>query len=279
MRIDFINPEAFEKPVAPAYGKGIAPLNLYPAIASLSKGCCRTGNSLGYRARSRSAFTLVELLVVMAAVFLMIAVLIPVGQSGMLRARSARSLSNLRQIGVAVNRYVTDHKGFFPYLNADHERTQSSFQRIYWPIELENNVLDHPRKHAHDGIKHEIFRDPTVPHRFTSVLSDYGGNPLVFRNPWGPEKTPPLRLFNIRSPERTIMVCTASPPDNKSKGSWWIYYDYPTGGDTISVAAARLSGGQVGAVFVDGHVEMIPGEKLENDLTFRQACFDPFDES
>jgi prepilin-type N-terminal cleavage/methylation domain-containing protein/prepilin-type processing-associated H-X9-DG protein len=221
----------------------------------------------------RSAFTLVELLVVIAIIAVLAAVAMPFAKGALERSQSARSISNLKQIGAAVIRYTTEYNGSFPYLNAAHDRT--GFNTRYWPLELENTVLNHPRKHAHDGTKHNIFRDPTLPRKSTHVMSDYGGNPLLFINAWASPSARPLRLLNVRSPSKTIMVCTAKEP-TANRGSWWLHYDYPTGGNSNAVADDRLSGGFVGAVFVDGHVETIPGDKLLNDLNFRRALFDPF---
>jgi prepilin-type N-terminal cleavage/methylation domain-containing protein/prepilin-type processing-associated H-X9-DG protein len=219
-----------------------------------------------------SGFTLVELLVVIAIIAVLAALAMPFVKGALERSQSARSISNLKQIGAAVIRYTTEYNGSFPYLNAAHDRT--GFNTRYWPLELENTVLNHPRKHAHDGTKHKIFRDPTLPRSSTHVMSDYGGNPLVFLNAWASPTARPLRLLNVRSPSKTIMVCTAINPAN-GMGAWWLNYDYPTGGNSLAVADARLSGGQVGAVFVDGHVENIPGDKLRDDLDYRRALFDP----
>jgi prepilin-type N-terminal cleavage/methylation domain-containing protein/prepilin-type processing-associated H-X9-DG protein len=220
----------------------------------------------------RSAFTLVELLVVIAIIAVLAALAMPFAKGALERSQSARSISNLNQIGAAVILYTTEYNGSFPYLNAAHDRT--GFNTRYWPLELENTVLNHPRKNAHDGTKHKIFRDPMLPRSSTHVMSDYGGNPLVFLNAWASPTARPLRLLNVRSPSKTIMVCTAKePPANR--GSWWVHYDYPTGGNSNAVADDRLSGGYVGAVFVDGHVEAIPGDKLRDDLNYRRASFDP----
>jgi prepilin-type N-terminal cleavage/methylation domain-containing protein/prepilin-type processing-associated H-X9-DG protein len=225
----------------------------------------------------RRAFTLIELLVVIAIIAVLAALLFPSLQGMINRSQSTRSTSNLRQIGAAVALYTTEHDGYFPFLNATHERT--GFGTIYWPLQLENTVLNHPRKHAHDGTKHKILHDPTLPPEHTHVMSDYGGNPWIFLNAWGNQpygelNRNPFRLINIRSPQKTIMAATAINPAD-GMGAWWLNYDYPTGGNTIAVADDRLSGGHVGAVFVDGHVETIPGHKLRDDLNYRRASFDP----
>jgi prepilin-type N-terminal cleavage/methylation domain-containing protein/prepilin-type processing-associated H-X9-DG protein len=68
----------------------------------------------GHPRARRSAFTLVELLTVIAIVGLLAAILIPVVIRVRDSARSAQCASNLRQIGVALKLYVTEHKNTLP---------------------------------------------------------------------------------------------------------------------------------------------------------------------
>lgn len=57
------------------------------------------------------AFTLVELLVVLAIIAILIAILIPIINAVREQSRLTACLSNLRQIGHAINMYGGDHKG------------------------------------------------------------------------------------------------------------------------------------------------------------------------
>lgn len=71
--------------------------------------------TLPYRHRSRSAFTLVELLVVIGIIAILISILLPVISRAQDQARSAACKSNLRQIYVATQTYANANKGSLPF--------------------------------------------------------------------------------------------------------------------------------------------------------------------
>lgn len=68
-----------------------------------------------HRARHfQPAFTLIELLVVISIIALLIAILLPALAAARMTARSTQSLSNVRQIGMAMVNYTIDHDGQVP---------------------------------------------------------------------------------------------------------------------------------------------------------------------
>ena len=60
------------------------------------------------------AFTLIEMLVIMAIILLLAAILIPSLNSALVRAKATKDMSNLRQIGAATQMYMNDNNGVFP---------------------------------------------------------------------------------------------------------------------------------------------------------------------
>ncbi|MDX1952991.1 MAG: type II secretion system protein [Verrucomicrobiota bacterium] len=66
-------------------------------------------------ASQQGGFTLVELLVVIAIIAILASLLLPGLSSAKARSRKAVCISNLRQIGVAVQGYASDHEGRMPY--------------------------------------------------------------------------------------------------------------------------------------------------------------------
>ena len=65
------------------------------------------------------AFTIVELLVVIAVVAILAALTVPALGPVIERGRSARCAGNLRQIGAAVQQYIADHEFRFPAIETD----------------------------------------------------------------------------------------------------------------------------------------------------------------
>ena len=66
------------------------------------------------RMDTTSAFSLIELLVVMAIILTLLGILLPSLQGVRQRAYTTVCVSNLRQIGIAITNYLADNDGFFP---------------------------------------------------------------------------------------------------------------------------------------------------------------------
>jgi len=88
------------------------------------------------RKPSLAAFTLLELLVVVAIIALLAAILFPVFSSARQKARDTSCLSNMKQIGLGVQQYVQDYDGTFPIFYA-YNSSPSAGSPGHKGIELE----------------------------------------------------------------------------------------------------------------------------------------------
>jgi prepilin-type N-terminal cleavage/methylation domain-containing protein/prepilin-type processing-associated H-X9-DG protein len=64
--------------------------------------------------KRQQAFTLIELLMVIATIAILASILLPVVAKGPARARQTKCLSNLRQVGVGFLTWAHDHEGHLP---------------------------------------------------------------------------------------------------------------------------------------------------------------------
>lgn len=89
----------------------------HPSPNQSTDACVRTAiprPATRYARRPRSAFTLIELLTVIAIIGILAAIIIPVVGKVRLAARQSQCVSNLRQIGIGIMAYTNDNRGFLP---------------------------------------------------------------------------------------------------------------------------------------------------------------------
>jgi len=102
----------------------------------------------------RAAFTLVELLVVVAIIGILIALLLPAIQAAREAARRSSCSNNLRQFGLGLHNYMDRYKRLPPGTNWN-SRPHEMWQIAILPF-MDNTAL-------YDAIDHRIYRDPNNP--------------------------------------------------------------------------------------------------------------------
>ena len=119
------------------------------------------------RRAARSAFTLVELLVVIGIIALLIAILLPALNKARTQAQTTQCLSNLRQLDAALMNYQTDNQGhMWPYYYGNGGSTA-----VVWPTILLQyvvpsssslDVLDNPLNAAKLVLQSSIYLCPAA---------------------------------------------------------------------------------------------------------------------
>ena len=88
-------------------------------------------------ATSDRAFTLIELLVVISIIALLVALLLPALRAARTAAHQTASLSNIRQITMAMNNYAVDNDGSLLVSDWGNEAyTPPQNKNLYWPGQL-----------------------------------------------------------------------------------------------------------------------------------------------
>lgn len=255
-----------------------------------------------YKSVKRTGFTLIELLVVIAIIAILAAILFPVFARARANARRTTSLSNLKQIGLAVAQYLQDNDGRYPASVTERQGDN--------PTTAEGAAVWSIRAKLQPYVKsHQLFKDPSAPAwpanagTATGIFypTDYGfhNNDGKFASGHAWYKTPDYatsdkRTFGFnddttesaieRSAEFIIAADAARPgdPNNPSRGGLYPQYggnitssaadgQFPfVGGVTYAPTQAAPSIRHLGGtnfLFADGHAKWLKLEKTWTSVT------------
>jgi prepilin-type N-terminal cleavage/methylation domain-containing protein/prepilin-type processing-associated H-X9-DG protein len=204
----------------------------------------------------RGGFTLIELLVVIAILAILAALLLPALKNARESAKSARCISNLRQIGVMVLIYVDQEEGWLPkarmippiYSGAYHEQFQNAgiLTRLA-SYRNPNSVLTCPAStYRHEILDYSNYTWPT-----------YLGNDAEIVVPGG---FPRVRYASITRPS-SILCLTDGPFRNEEAGwtrmwysqNWTHWPSFHVGTHQKPLAHGR----GINVLFADGHASSI----------------------
>ncbi|WP_269523002.1 type II secretion system protein [Coraliomargarita parva] len=199
------------------------------------------------------AFTLIELLAVIAIVGVLTAILIPAISAVRKNARDAVCLSNLRQLHSGVLLYAGNQGGWLPTNSADDAEGGAWWKHIYPEIIDSADVFWCPEDDT-GGIS-----DANAEIAGNGKLS-YGavGDDAGMEN--GEAKSRGVmgkNLASFKNPARSVMLVDDHKSGRQLAKSW--FFNWPKEIEDLNAA----HDGKINMVFVDGHVDSLSYDEIQ----------------
>ena len=197
------------------------------------------------------AFTMVELLVVVAIIGVLAAVMVPVARNMINNGRAAKDVNNLRAIGAGIMLYAQDNNMKLPPMSP------SPWTWPFWSFLVAPYCGQPSPNEVIAGVPYTtgVFRCPGgwKPH----WISDYAANNFVFS-----DQGKQMPLARIPNPSSTLLVANEGTPASKQYGWFlnaWTQYALPDPSVSAPQWPAFIWNGETAfhALFADGAVRSI----------------------
>ena len=237
------------------------------------------------RLPARRAFTLVELLVVISIIALLIALLLPALKQARAATLSAACLGNLRQMGIAMNGYMSDNDGYMPVrlystTYAETALRESTWMRELWPYAMNNN--DRPNKKG-DQARYEgtvmncpVDSDVSPVYSFnrpyslnTRLPNDSTSNPTKRGKPIGDDQNVTSNLYGIAMPAGVVLLTEQHAFRGGGINDWrWTAHTSNYYGHANMEMTLHHTGQSSNMLFIDGHAESLTETDIPLDTFF-----------
>jgi prepilin-type N-terminal cleavage/methylation domain-containing protein len=213
--------------------------------------------------RFARAFTLIELMVVLAVIVIMMAMVYPAFTAISERARATKDMSNLRQVGLAMQTYLNDKDDVLPAINAAPGIGTDLIPVIY------------PK---YIGKTRKVFQSPFDKRPASETDSapvSYGINQNMYDLING-------NMTKVVSPSSTILIApnySVVPTGSTLWASLAAAAPYvrnlPVGGGAGMTTGLQRNGTQINALFCDLHAETMTFGPASTAGTFKDTTSNP----
>ncbi len=215
---------------------------------------------------SQAAFSLIELLTVLAVIAILSAILLAAISKSRKRADMAQAINNLRSLQLANQMYANENLDkFVPIFEFDEGGKSVSYWGWYANPELMKHI---DSVVISNGIVVNTSRvvDPVAAAskaaQSNQLVASFGYNMEGTGGGWGqPGASPSLRRNQLKSAAQTMNFITSTDAiaRHASRFNW---LDNPVEGKTTDSRIAFRHDGKALAVFYDGHVEALTPEDI-----------------
>jgi len=243
--------------------------------------------SSNFKRGKRRAFTLIELLMVIAIIAILAALLLPVLSGAKARAQRTACLNNLKQISVAVKLYADDNNDSLPaapgvtghgyatnHFSIFYKRLVKSYAGLGGASSPQDKSFACPADTFYYDFLSMDYEGQSLHDQFDSDYSSYGFNGGNFG---GTDNPPPaylnettfpgvfgMKQTSVKDPVKTLLIMDMSA---FFCWSWHQPQKMPSGQFGINDARNMVS-------FVDGHVSYIK-VYWNGDFDMTSCCYDP----
>lgn len=213
----------------------------------------------------QTAVTLIELLVVLAIITVLAAVAFPALQRSMLSSKFSVATAHMRSLAGAVHTYTADNKGTFPRMRG--RGTDWSAGNLWvTAVAPYLGISNVP-------MRKKVFLNPLE--TVHSSLSDFGCNSYIFAQDKSTNSFEAVRVANIKSPSKTVLLAMARERRSAGFGGTW-YVESQTfvtmGTNSPSAKPSDLNLGKIAYVNADGSSSILPWEEF---VVRREELLDP----
>jgi len=223
-------------------------------------------------------FTLVELLVVIAVVGILASLLLSVTFKIRQAGNSAKCVANLRQIGVAMTQYTSEHMGYFPpHYGQPFFDPDNPSEMIGWA----GHLAPYFGATNYSGPVSAIFycpsdpdakkRPPNAGYAYNTpnppwpISYGYNYQDFTSQKNWSLPDTA-ANVLRMDRPSSIILAADSTAVSEGGASPDLIYWQIPS--STLSANKKRHHGNGYNAVFVDGHVQGMNYSEAGNNADF-----------